>query len=153
MTVTDALLAFPIAFYMAQGVAPRVTGALVAVLMPLWSFYLVRSMPGRRCSAVTASSTGPSTRSGFTVRFGATAVWLVESYLWLPYMILPIYDAWSAFRLAARGVRGPRRQPSHVPARDPSDGLPSRRRRLDLHLLAHPGRLHHAVAGLAGPPS
>ena len=23
--------------------------------------------------------------------YGSTAVWLVESYLWLPYMILPIY--------------------------------------------------------------
>ena len=43
MTVTDALLAFPIAFYMAKLASPRVKGALiVAVLMPLWSFYLVK---------------------------------------------------------------------------------------------------------------
>src|SRR3954454_2555504 len=42
VTVTDALLAFPIAFYMAKIATPRVKGILVvAVLMPLWSFYLV----------------------------------------------------------------------------------------------------------------
>jgi putative spermidine/putrescine transport system permease protein len=43
VTVTDALLAFPIAFYMAKIAKPRTKGFLVvAVLMPLWSFYLVK---------------------------------------------------------------------------------------------------------------
>ena len=43
VTVTDALLAFPIAFYMAKVASPRRKGILiVAVLMPLWSFYLVK---------------------------------------------------------------------------------------------------------------
>ena len=43
VTVTDALLAFPIAFYMAKIASPRAKGLLiVAVLMPLWSFYLVK---------------------------------------------------------------------------------------------------------------
>ena len=43
MTVTDAILAFPIAFYMAKVATPRVRGLLVvAVLMPLWSSYLVK---------------------------------------------------------------------------------------------------------------
>ncbi len=42
-TLTDALLAFPIAFYMAKVASPRVKGLLVvAILMPLWSFYLVK---------------------------------------------------------------------------------------------------------------
>src|SRR3954451_8379238 len=43
VTITDAILAFPIAFYMAK-VAGRKTKAvlLVAVLMPLWSSYLVK---------------------------------------------------------------------------------------------------------------
>ena len=41
--MTDALLAFPIAFYMAKIASPRVKGLLVvAILMPLWSFYLVK---------------------------------------------------------------------------------------------------------------
>src|SRR6266511_1813286 len=39
-TVTDAILAFPIAFYMAKLAGPKAKAALlVAVLMPLWSFY------------------------------------------------------------------------------------------------------------------
>ena len=43
VTVTDALLAFPIAFYMAKVATPRVRALLVvAVLMPLWSSYLVK---------------------------------------------------------------------------------------------------------------
>src|SRR5204863_10082890 len=43
VTITDALLAFPIAFYMAKVASPRARSALVvAVLMPLWSFYLVK---------------------------------------------------------------------------------------------------------------
>ena len=41
VTVTDALLAFPIAFYMAKLASPRTRALLVvAVLMPLWSSYL-----------------------------------------------------------------------------------------------------------------
>ena len=43
VTVTDAILAFPIAFYMAKIARPRVRALLVvAVLMPLWSSYLVK---------------------------------------------------------------------------------------------------------------
>ena len=43
VTITDALLAFPIAFYMAKVASPRVRALLVvAVLMPLWSSYLVK---------------------------------------------------------------------------------------------------------------
>jgi putative spermidine/putrescine transport system permease protein len=92
-TVTDAILAFPIAFYMAKVASPRMKGLLVvAILMPLWSFYLVKVYAWR-----TMLSTGgivnwaldPLGLSG--PGYGTTAVWLVESYLWLPYMILPIY--------------------------------------------------------------
>jgi putative spermidine/putrescine transport system permease protein len=43
VTVTDALLAFPIAFYMAKVARPRMRALLViAVVMPLWSSYLVK---------------------------------------------------------------------------------------------------------------
>ena len=43
MTITDAILAFPIAFYMAKVASPRARALLVvAVLMPLWSSYLVK---------------------------------------------------------------------------------------------------------------
>ncbi len=43
VTITDAILAFPIAFYMAKVASPRARALLlVAVLMPLWSSYLVK---------------------------------------------------------------------------------------------------------------
>ncbi len=92
-TLTDALLAFPIAFYMAKVARRRTKGLLVvAVLMPLWSFYLVKVYAWQ----IMLSSHGvinwalePFGLSG--PGFGTTAVWLVESYLWLPFMILPIY--------------------------------------------------------------
>jgi putative spermidine/putrescine transport system permease protein len=92
-TITDAILAFPIAFYMAKVASPRMKGLMVvAILMPLWSFYLVKVYAWQ-----TMLSSGgfidwaldPFGLSG--PGYGSTAVWLVESYLWLPYMILPIY--------------------------------------------------------------
>jgi putative spermidine/putrescine transport system permease protein len=92
-TVTDIILAFPIAFYMAKVASPRVKGLLVvAVLMPLWSFYLVKVYAWQTMlssGGVINWALDPVGLSG--PGFGSTAVWLVESYLWLPYMILPIY--------------------------------------------------------------
>jgi putative spermidine/putrescine transport system permease protein len=92
-TVTDALLAFPIAFYMAKVASPRMKGVLlVAILMPLWSFYLVKVYAWQTMlssGGVINWALDPLGLSG--PGFGGTAVWLVESYLWLPYMILPVY--------------------------------------------------------------
>jgi putative spermidine/putrescine transport system permease protein len=93
VTLTDAIIAFPIAFYMAK-VASRRTKAMlvVAVLLPLWSSYLVKVLSWREM--ITEHGVlnwlleplglhGPGE--------GLVAVWLVMSYLWLPYMILPIF--------------------------------------------------------------
>jgi putative spermidine/putrescine transport system permease protein len=92
-TITDALLAFPIAFYMAKVAGRRTKAALVvAILMPLWSFYLVKVYAWR-----TMLSSGGVINwlldpfSAHGPGYGNVAVWLVMSYLWLPYMILPIY--------------------------------------------------------------
>jgi putative spermidine/putrescine transport system permease protein len=93
VTLTDALLAFPIAFYMAKVASPRIKGLLVvAILMPLWSFYLVKVYAWQTmlsAHGIINWALDPIGLNG--PGFGATAVWLVESYLWLPYMILPIY--------------------------------------------------------------
>ena len=93
VTITDIILAFPIAFYMAKVASPRMKGVLiVAVLMPLWSFYLVKVYAWQTMLAsggVIDWALNPLGVSG--PGYGSTAVWLVESYLWLPYMILPIY--------------------------------------------------------------
>ncbi|MDX6606947.1 MAG: putative spermidine/putrescine transport system permease protein [Solirubrobacterales bacterium] len=92
-TVTDVVLAFPIAFFMAKVAGPRTRGALVvAILMPLWSFYLVKVYAWQTMlssGGVIDWALNPFGLSG--PGYGSTAVWLVESYLWLPYMILPIY--------------------------------------------------------------
>jgi putative spermidine/putrescine transport system permease protein len=92
-TITDILLAVPIAFYMAKVASPRAKGLLVvAVLMPLWSFYLVKVYAWRTMlssGGIVNWALDPLGISG--PGYGTTAVWLVESYLWLPYMIIPIY--------------------------------------------------------------
>jgi putative spermidine/putrescine transport system permease protein len=93
VTVTDAVLAFPIAFYMAKVATRRGKAILVvAVLLPLWSSYLVKVYAWRTmlsAGGVINWALAPLGLHG--PGFGVTAVWLVMSYLWLPYMVLPIY--------------------------------------------------------------
>jgi putative spermidine/putrescine transport system permease protein len=93
VTLTDAVLAFPIAFYIAKVAAPRGKGLLVvAVLLPLWSSYLVKVFSWRTMlsqDGVINWALGPL--GLHSPGYGTTAVWLVMSYLWLPYMVLPIY--------------------------------------------------------------
>jgi putative spermidine/putrescine transport system permease protein len=93
VTLTDILLAFPIAFYMAKVASPRMKAALVvAILMPLWSSYLVKVYAWRTILSTDGvlnwildpiGAHGPG--------YGNVAVWLVMSYLWLPYMAIPIF--------------------------------------------------------------
>ncbi len=94
VTLTDALLAFPIAYYMARVASPRVRGMLVvAILLPLWAAYLVKIYAWR------AILQGNGILEWVLSPFGVDAPglgqllnsWIVLSYLWLPYMILPIY--------------------------------------------------------------
>jgi putative spermidine/putrescine transport system permease protein len=93
VTITDAILAFPIAFYMAKVATPRVRALLVvAVLMPLWSAYLVKVYAWRvilQEDGILNWALDPFGVNG--PGFGNVATWLVFSYLWLPYMIIPIY--------------------------------------------------------------
>jgi putative spermidine/putrescine transport system permease protein len=93
VTVTDAILAFPIAFFMAKVATPRARSVLVvAVLLPLWSSYLVKVYAWRTIlseNGILNWLLHPFGISG--PGFGLVATWLVFSYLWLPYMILPIY--------------------------------------------------------------
>jgi putative spermidine/putrescine transport system permease protein len=93
VTVTDAIIAFPIAFYMAKVASQRGKAILViAILMPLWSSYLVKILSWRTMlsnEGVINWALNPIGLHG--PGYGLTAVWLVLSYLWLPYMILPIW--------------------------------------------------------------
>jgi putative spermidine/putrescine transport system permease protein len=94
VTITDALLAFPIAYYMARVASPRKRGMLVvAILLPLWAAYLVKVYAWRIILQ------GGGLVDWFLGNFGMAGPgldeilnsWIVLSYLWLPYMILPIY--------------------------------------------------------------
>ena len=93
VTVTDALLAFPIAFYMAKVAGPRIRGLLVvAVLVPLWSAYLVKAFAWRGILSQDGALNWLLEPIGVeNPGYGLFSVWLVMSYIWLPYMIIPIY--------------------------------------------------------------
>jgi putative spermidine/putrescine transport system permease protein len=93
VTVVDAVVAFPMAFYMARIARPRTRKFLVvAVLTPLWASYLVKAYAWR----VILSQGGVLDWLGkpFGISspgYGTPAVVIVLAYLWLPYMILPVY--------------------------------------------------------------
>jgi putative spermidine/putrescine transport system permease protein len=93
VTLTDAIIAFPIAFYMAKVASRRGKAILlIAVLMPLWSSYLVKVLSWRTMLSEEGVINWALNPIGLSSPgYGVTAVWLVLSYLWLPYMILPIY--------------------------------------------------------------
>jgi putative spermidine/putrescine transport system permease protein len=92
VTFTCVVVAFPIAFYIARVASARRRGILiVSILLPLWSGYLVKVYAWRLILAqngVLNSALGPVGLHG--PGYSDAAVWLVESYLWLPYMIIPI---------------------------------------------------------------
>jgi putative spermidine/putrescine transport system permease protein len=96
-TVTDAVLAFPLAYYMARVAAPRTRAVLfVLVLLPLWSSYLVRVYAWRQIldhDGVLNWSLEKLGLPAANLAYTNTAVWIVFSYVWLPFMILPVYAA------------------------------------------------------------
>ena len=103
------LIAVPFAFFMAR-VAPRRLRALLvaAVLMPLWASYLVKAYAWR---AMLQPEGVMDSVFGGTPGYGLVAVVLTLTYLWLPYMILPVYAGLrAAARVAPGGVGGPRRR-------------------------------------------
>jgi ABC-type spermidine/putrescine transport system permease subunit I len=92
VTLIDAVIAVPMAFYMAKVASRRSRHWLViAILTPLWASYLVKAYSWR----VMLANGGPVDQllggPGHGPGYGLTATVLVLSYLWLPYMILPIY--------------------------------------------------------------
>jgi len=93
VTVADAVLAFPIAYYMARIASPRTRDLLViAVLMPLWANYLVKAYAWR--TILSDGGMINSVLEPFGIHFdgySTVGLWLVFTYLWLPFMILPIY--------------------------------------------------------------
>jgi putative spermidine/putrescine transport system permease protein len=93
VTITDIVLAFPIAYYMARVASPRVRSLLVvSILLPLWSGYVVKVYAWRLILSERGILNWLLEPFGLTgPGYGDVAVWLVFSYLWLPFMIIPIY--------------------------------------------------------------
>jgi putative spermidine/putrescine transport system permease protein len=93
VTITCAVIAFPIAYYMARIASPRLRGALVvAVLMPLWASYLIKIYSWKLIlsqDGVLNWALEPLGLRG--PGFGEIGLWVVFTYLWLPYMILPLF--------------------------------------------------------------
>jgi putative spermidine/putrescine transport system permease protein len=97
VTVTDAVIALPFAYFMARVAAPRTRTALfVAILLPLWASYLAK----------VYSWVLIFTNHGFLdwvvgglglghpqLIYTNWAVYAVFCYLWLPFMIIPVYGA------------------------------------------------------------
>jgi len=110
VTVTAAVLAFPLAFYMARHASGRVRALLtLAVVMPLWSSYLVRVYFWKLILAregvvswvfaeiglsplLEALLTLPHV-GGPSLSVSPLGTFIAFVYVWLPYMILPVAAA------------------------------------------------------------
>jgi putative spermidine/putrescine transport system permease protein len=110
VTLVDALLAFPLAYYIAKFSSPRMkTWLLIAVTIPLWSSYLVRvyawklilakegilswfinllQLDGALEWLLSFESIG-----GSSLALSPIGMFIVFVYIWLPYMIIPIQTA------------------------------------------------------------
>src|SRR5215203_1854050 len=93
VTVLDIIIAFPIALYMAKVASPRMQRILViAVLTPLWASYLVKAYAWRIMLSENGIVHDIGNLLGIdTPGYGLTATVITLAYLWLPFMILPIY--------------------------------------------------------------
>jgi putative spermidine/putrescine transport system permease protein len=93
VTVICAVFAFPMALFMAKVASPRSRRVLVVLLLtPLWASYLVKAYAWRAMLAgegVVNWALAPFGLAG--PGFGLTATVIVLTYLWLPFMVLPIY--------------------------------------------------------------
>jgi putative spermidine/putrescine transport system permease protein len=97
VTATDAIVAFPFAYYMARVASPRQRTLLfVLVVVPLYSSYLARIYAWRLILNHDGTLNWTLGKLGLPTQgwaFTNTAIWIVFSYIWLPFMILPIYAA------------------------------------------------------------
>jgi len=110
VTITCALIAFPLAYYMARYANYRMKGLLyLGVMLPLWSSYIVRVYSWRLILAQEGILTwflnglglggvlnwvlSIPGLGGSSLSFSYLGVFIVFVYIWLPYMILPINAA------------------------------------------------------------
>jgi putative spermidine/putrescine transport system permease protein len=97
VTITDTILAVPFAFFATRIAPKRLQSFLfVAVLIPLWSSYLVRVFAWRLILAkdgILNWFVGNLGLGSLNIGYSNWAMWIVFSYIWLPFMILPVWSA------------------------------------------------------------
>jgi putative spermidine/putrescine transport system permease protein len=97
VTAIDILLAFPIAYYMARIATSRTRALLfVLVLLPLWSSYIVRVYAWRvilKESGVLNWALNGIGLPDADLAFTRTSMIIVFAYVWLPFMIVPVFAA------------------------------------------------------------
>ncbi len=97
VTVTDVVIAFPLAYFMARVASQRTRAImLVLVLLPLWASYLARVYAWRLILAKDGALNWSLEKIGLPatgISYTNTAVWIVFSYIWLPFMITPVFAA------------------------------------------------------------
>ncbi len=102
VTATDAVIALPFAYFMARIASPRLrsprlrTVLFVLALLPLWSSYLARIYAWRLILNHDGALNWSLAKIGLPQQgwaFTNVAMWIVFSYIWLPFMILPVYAA------------------------------------------------------------
>lgn len=110
VTLACALLAFPLAYYMARYASPQIKVALaLAVVMPLWASYLVRVYAWKTILAKEGIVSWIAERLGLgglldallalpaiggpSLSVSLIGTFVTFVYVWLPYMILPIQAA------------------------------------------------------------
>jgi putative spermidine/putrescine transport system permease protein len=97
VTVTDAILAFPFAYFAARLASRRMQTVLfVLVLLPLWSSYLARVYSWRLILSQDGAlnwTTDKLHLGSLNLGYSNTAMWIVFSYIWLPFMITPVWAA------------------------------------------------------------
>jgi putative spermidine/putrescine transport system permease protein len=93
VTVIDAVLALPVAFYIAKVAARRWQPLLVAaILMPLWASYLVKAYAWRSMFGGGGLIDWLGAPFGVgSPGYGLPATVCTLAYLWFPYMVLPIF--------------------------------------------------------------
>jgi putative spermidine/putrescine transport system permease protein len=97
VTVTCIVLAFPFAYFLVRVASPRVRViVLVLTLLPLWVSYLVRVYSWRLILNENGALNWSLGKLGLPdqhIAFTNWAMWLVFTYIWFPFMVLPVYAA------------------------------------------------------------
>jgi putative spermidine/putrescine transport system permease protein len=97
VTIVDAIVAFPFAYYMARIASRRARTALfVAILLPLWASYLAKVYSWLLIftrGGVLDWTLGKVGLGQVHLIYTNWAVFTVFAYIWLPFMIIPVYAA------------------------------------------------------------